>query len=73
MMQMNNFMNPIAQLAQRINRLTQINAQARQLEQVFRKKSPQEMEQYFRNLCKERGITVEDFARSLGITIPSNR
>jgi len=65
--------NRVAQLMQRINYLRQTSAQARQMEQSLRGKSPQELEQFVRNMCKERGITPEDFARSMGIQIPSSR
>ena len=70
---MNNQPAPIAQLMQRINMLTQANAQARQIEQTIRSRSPQQLEQMVRNMCKERNTTPEDLARSLGIQIPSNR
>jgi len=73
MMRMNNPMNPISQLAQRMNMLTQANAQARQFQQMFQAKTPEEKQKFLENMCAERGTTVEDFARSLGITIPSNR
>ena len=73
MMPMSNQMNPIAQLAQRMNMLTQANAQARQFQQMFQAKTLEEKKRMVENMCAERGTTVEDFARSLGITIPSNR
>jgi len=46
--------NRVAQLMQRINYLRQTSAQARQMEQSLRGKSPQELEQFVRNMCKER-------------------
>ena len=73
MMPMNSPMNPISQLAQRMNMLTQVNAQARQFQQMFQAKTLEEKQKFLENMCSERGTTVEDFARSLGITIPSNR
>jgi len=73
MMPMNNQMNPIAQLAQRMNMLAQTNAQARQFQQMFQAKTTEEKLKFLENMCSERGTTVEDFARSLGITIPSSR
>ena len=73
MMPMNNQMNPIAQLAQRMNMLAQTNAQARQFQQMFQAKTLEEKQKFLENMCSERGTTVEDFARSLGITIPSSR
>ena len=53
--------------------LVQSNPKARQAMQMFQGKSPQQLEQMVRNVCAERGTTVEDLARSLGISIPSNR
>lgn len=73
MMQMNNPTNPIFQLSQRMNMLTQANAQAKQFQQMFQAKTLEEKQMFVENMCAERGTTVEDFARSLGITIPSNR
>jgi len=70
---MNPMNNTVAQLMQRVNMLTRANAQARQIEQSIRSKTPQELEQFVRNMCAERGTTVEELARSMGITIPSER
>ena len=42
MMPMNSPMNPISQLAQRMNMLTQANAQARQFQQMFQAKTLEE-------------------------------
>lgn len=44
-----------------------------QLHQMMAGKTPQQLEQIARNMAAQRGTTVEDIARSLGITIPSNR
>jgi len=67
-------MNPnLAQLMQRIEYLRQTSAQARQLEQMILSKSPGQKRQLVENMCKERGIPVEDLARSLGLTLPVNR
>ena len=73
MMQMNNGFNPMAQLMQRINMATQTSAQARQTVQMIRSKSPEEKKRFVESMCRERNITPEDLARSLGIQIPSNR
>lgn len=72
MMPMNNS-TPIAQLMQKINTITQANVQARQIAQTIQSRSPQQLEQMVRNMCKERGTTPEDFARSLGLQIPNIR
>lgn len=49
------------------------NPQIGKIMQTMNGKSPQELEQIARNMAKERGTTIEDVARSLGINIPSNR
>ena len=36
-------------------------------------KTSKELEQMAHNMAKERGTTIENVARSLGVTIPSNR
>lgn len=41
--------------------------------QIINGKSPQQLQQMAQNMAKERGINLDDFVRSLGITIPSNR
>lgn len=77
---MNNPIQQIMQLLQAgrnpnavIETVIQSNPQANQVMQMLRGKSSRQLEQMVRNMCKERGITPEDFARSLGITIPSSR
>lgn len=47
--------------------------QVRQVMQLMNGKSPAQLEQMARNMAKERGTTIEDIARSMGIQIPSNR
>lgn len=49
------------------------NPQVNQVYQLMRNKSPAELEQIARNMARERGTTIEDVARSLGISIPSER
>ena len=53
--------------------MAQSNPQVRQVMQMMNGKSPAQLEQMARNMAKERGTTIEDVARSLGIVIPSNR
>lgn len=79
-MPMNNPVQQIAQLLQAgrnpsaiVQMMLQNNPQIRQAMQMMNGKTPQQKEQLVRNMCAERGTTVEDLARSLGITIPSNR
>ena len=43
------------------------NPQAAQVMQMMRGKTPQQMEQIARNMAKERGTSVEDIARQLGL------
>ena len=49
------------------------NPQVRQVMQLMNGKTPLQLEQMARNMAKERGATIEDVARSMGIQIPSNR
>lgn len=53
--------------------MAQSNPQVRQVMQMMNGKTPAQLEQMARNMAKERGTTIEDVARSLGIAIPSNR
>lgn len=80
MIPMNNPMLQIQQLmraGKNPNAVLQIMAQSnprvRQVMQMMNGKSPAQLEQMARNMAKERGTTIEDVARSLGIAIPSNR
>lgn len=73
MIPMNNGFNPVAQLMQRIEMATKTSAQAQQMVQTIRNKSAEEKKQMVENMCRERGITPEELARSFGIQIPSNR
>lgn len=75
--------NPVAQMMQLLQSgknpeavlqiLAQNNPQARQFLQMTGGKSRTELQRMVENMCKERGTTVEEVARSLGIQIPSNR
>lgn len=47
--------------------------QVRQVMQMMNGKTPAQLEQMARNMAKERGTTIEDVARYMGIQIPSNR
>ena len=57
------------QSAAMIQFMVRRDPRARQFLQMFQNKTPQEKEQMVRNMCKERGTTPEDLARSLGLTI----
>jgi hypothetical protein len=49
------------------------NPQVRQVIQMMNGKTPEQLRQMANNMAAERGTTVEDIARQLGIQIPSNR
>lgn len=73
---MNNPVLMIAQLARMgrdsrsiVQSMVQQDPRVRQAMQMFQGKSPQEMEAMVRNMCKERGTTPEELARSLGLTL----
>lgn len=53
--------------------MAQNNPQVRQVMQMMQGKTPAELRQMADNIAAERGTTVEDVARQLGIMIPSNR
>lgn len=79
-MMMNNPMMQLASLLragkdpkQLLVTMAQGNPQVRQLMQMLSGKSPAELRQMANNIAAERGTTVDDVARQLGITIPSNR
>ena len=80
MIPMNNPIMQIQQLMQAgrnpnavLQILAQNNPQARQGMQMVNGKNSAQLELMARNMAKERGTTIEDVARSLGIVIPSNR
>lgn len=56
-----------------LDMMSQNNPQVAQAKKMMTGKSPAQLEQIARNMAKERGTTIEDVARSLGIQIPSNR
>lgn len=41
--------------------------------QMIYGRSPQQLQEMAQNMAQERGVNLEDVARSLGISIPSNR
>lgn len=49
------------------------NPQVRQVMQMMNGKTPEQLRQMANNMAAERGTTVEDIARQLGIQIPNNR
>lgn len=49
------------------------NPQAAQVMSMMRGKTPAQLRQMAENLAANQGTNIEDVARSLGISIPSNR
>lgn len=49
------------------------NPQVQQIMKMMHGKTPDQLRQMANNMAAERGTTVEDVARQLGIQIPSNR
>ena len=81
---MNNVMNdPMAQMMSLLRAgqnpnailamMAQSNPQVRQVMQMFNGKTPQQLQLMARNMAAERGTSIEDIARQLGIQLPSNR
>lgn len=56
-----------------IEQLAMSDPRVKQAQQMISGKSEQELYNMVNNMCRERGTTLDDFARSLGIQIPSNR
>lgn len=52
---------------QMLNSLAQQNPQARQVMQIVQGKSPEQLRQTVENMARERGTTVEDLARRMGL------
>lgn len=61
--------NPLGMLQQ----LAGQNPQVAQAMRMMQGKSPQQLQQMAQNMANERGISLNDVARQLGINIPSNR
>ena len=56
-----------------LRQLANTNPQARQVMQMVSGKSADQLRRMAENLAANQGTTIEDVARSLGISIPSNR
>ena len=61
-----NPMTIVAQMAMR-------DPQMRQFMQMINGKSPTQLRQMAENMAKERGVSLNDVARQLGITLPSDK
>lgn len=49
------------------------NPQMRQFMQMVQGKTPDQLKQMAENVAKERGVSINDVARQLGITVPSDK
>ena len=58
---------------QLIAQMARNNPQMAQASRMISGKSPQQLQQMAMNMAAERGTSVEDIARQLGIQLPSNR
>ena len=56
-----------------LNQMAQSNPQMQQAMRMISGKNQQQLQEMAKNLARERGINIEDVARSLGISIPSQR
>lgn len=66
---MNMGQNPMSFLQQ----MAGVNLQVAQMMKMINGKSEQQLRGIAENMARERGLSVEDVARSVGISIPSNR
>lgn len=56
-----------------VRQMAMQDPRAAQVEKILGGKSAAQQRQIVENMATERGIDLNDFARSLGITIPSER
>lgn len=80
MMPMNNPMMAMIQMMragrnpmQLLQQMAGQNPQAAQAMRLIQGKNPQQLQQIAENMAKERGISIDDLVRQLGVTIPSSR
>lgn len=62
---LSNASNPMAMMQQMFGN----NPQFQQVMQIAQNKSPQELEQYTRNLCKTQGVDINNIANMFGIKL----
>ena len=79
-MMMNNPMMAILNVLQRggnpmtlMQQMAGQNPQMRQFMQMINGKSPDQLRKMAENVAKERGVSINDVARQLGITVPSDK
>lgn len=58
---------------QMLSQMARTDPMAQQVERILGGKSPQQQREIVTNMYRERGVNLEDVARSLGISIPSQR
>ena len=58
---------------QLIMQMAQQDPRIKQVVEMMRGKNPDQLQRIAENMAKERGMTLDDVARQLGIQIPSNR
>lgn len=56
-----------------LQQMARVNPQVAQAMQMMQGRSPQQLRQVAQNMASERGISLNDLARNLGITIPSDK
>lgn len=58
---------------QMLMQMAQQDPRIKQVVEMMNGKNPAQLRQIAENMAKERGLTIDDVARQLGIQIPSNR
>lgn len=78
--QMNNPMAFLIQAMQRggnpqqlVQQMAGSDPRMRQITQLLSNRSPAQQRDFVLNMARERGVDLDSLARSLGISIPSNR
>lgn len=78
--QMNNPMAFLMQAMQRggnpqqlVQQMAGSDPRMRQITQLLSNRSPAQQRDFVLNMARERGVDLDSLARSLGISIPSNR
>ena len=80
MPQMNNPFAFVLQAMQRggdpkqlVQQMANTDPRMRQITQLLGNRSPAQQRQFVLNMAKERGVDLDSLARSMGISIPSER
>lgn len=56
-----------------MQQLARANPQVAQAMRMIQGRNPQQLRQMAENMAKERGVSLNDIARNLGLTIPSEK